>query len=75
MKNVKEIVETMISFDIFFQEKNLRKANLFSAIFYLYIYFLDACLFYLMTIDFLCCRANMPVTLMIKISDAFYFYF
>ena len=40
MKNVKEIVETMISFDIFFQEKKFKKSkSIFSYILFVYLFF------------------------------------
>lgn len=40
MKNVKEIVETMISFDIFFQRKKFKKSkSIFSYILFVYLFF------------------------------------
>lgn len=36
MKKMLEIFETIISFDIFFQKKNSKKVNQYSAILFLY---------------------------------------
>jgi len=74
MKSAKEIIEIIISFDLFLQEKKFKKSkSVFSYILFVYLFF--ACMFILPAdYRFFHFLPNIMVSLMTKILDAFYFY-